>query len=166
MTNQNQNQNPSQTQSSTADAPSTQTAKVHDNAAKRTDDVGAGRMMSEGGRQASTPQAAPATRTRIDAEKHTGFWKGAHGSRGYVQSGQTYDDYAPAYRLGWETAEHEDGATTFETLDSKLAAQWETAKGKSKLGWHNAKNAVRDAWNRAKEELRTTPTPAVVPATH
>jgi hypothetical protein len=64
----------------------------------------------------------------------------------------TYDDYAPAYRAGYQgRAQHAD--RKFDDAERDLEATYNRTKGSSKLGWENAKHASRAAWNRVERAI-------------
>ena len=56
----------------------------------------------------------------------------------YFESGMTYDDYKPSYRLGADARCKKCNAK-FEEVENSLARDYETVKGKSRLGWEKAK---------------------------
>ncbi len=64
----------------------------------------------------------------------------------YVSPGSAYDEYAPAYRHGWE-ARSRHGGKRFEEVESSVRTDWEATKGKTRLEWDRAKAAMRDAWD-------------------
>ena len=97
--------------------------------------VGAGTGASAGAARVVNPAAEDA------------HWRSAFQNETYVKSGNTYDDYAPAYKLGYVGAGFHHG--DFASAEPHLASQWESAKGNSKLTWQEAKEAVRAAWHRA-----------------
>jgi hypothetical protein len=74
-------------------------------------------------------------------------WRDLFASESYYQSGMTYEDYAPAYRLGAESRSQRI-ADSFEDAEDQLARKYEQVKGSSRLAWSDAKHAVRAAWNR------------------
>jgi uncharacterized protein (TIGR02271 family) len=84
---------------------------------------------------------------RIDPTAEEAYWRDNYKSRSYVQSGAKYDDYAPAYRYGWEARQQHAGKK-FEEVEPHLATEWETRRGKSPLSWQNARHATREAWER------------------
>ena len=72
------------------------------------------------------------------------FWRDNYkDSPGYV-AGYSYDDYAPAYRTGYESYGRSGGAS-FDASESTLRSDWERAKGSSRLTWEQAKGATRAA---------------------
>lgn len=80
------------------------------------------------------------------------YWRGAYANNpGYIR-GYTYDDdYAPAYRLGYDLRSRARG--TFESIERDMAVEWERIKGKSRLTWEQAKVAAFDAWHRIERAL-------------
>lgn len=83
----------------------------------------------------------------INPAAEDAHWRSAFQNEAYAKSGTSYDDYAPAYRMGYTGAASHHG--DFATAESMLASQWESVKGSSKLTWLEAKEAVRAAWHRA-----------------
>jgi len=83
------------------------------------------------------------------------YWRENYSTRPYVAAGETYtyeDDYAPAYRYGWEARTQHTGRR-YDEVESDLERGWERAKGKSRLGWDRAKLATRDAWHRVERAM-------------
>ena len=69
----------------------------------------------------------------------------------YYSTDYTFDDYAPAYRTGYEAAGQYRGQNRrFDDLEPELRANYERIKGTSRLAWENAKDAVRAAWHRVE----------------
>jgi hypothetical protein len=61
----------------------------------------------------------------------------------------TYEDYRPAYQLGWESRS-KHASRSFDEAEPELGRAWEEAKRQSQLTWEKAKHATRDAWNRVE----------------
>ena len=79
------------------------------------------------------------------------YWRKNHASRPYADSSMTYDeDYAPAYRYGYESY---NKGKNFDACETDLARGWDRAKGTSRLSWDRAKEATRDAWHRVEKAL-------------
>lgn len=101
------------------------------------------------------------------AEEH--YWQGTYLSRPYYTVGMSYDDYAPAYRSGWESS-RTHATKKFHEIEGDLERNWDKIKGKSRLKWAQAKSATHDAWERTthhnKPATTTTPTPSAVPLVH
>lgn len=75
------------------------------------------------------------------------YWRKNYATRPYAAAGTSYDEYGPAYQLGWESrASHAD--QSFEQVESSMGSDWDRARGKSHLKWDQARKAARDAWDR------------------
>lgn len=80
------------------------------------------------------------------------YWRENYRHRPYYSSDYDYDEFAPAYRYGWESRTQYSGRK-FDEVEGDLERGWERAKGKSRLGWDRAKHATRDAWHRVERAL-------------
>lgn len=79
------------------------------------------------------------------------YWKNEYPTRPYAQAKATYEDFAPAYRMGWESGLRPDSkGRTFDSVEVQLSRNWDRAKGSSHLVWGQVKDACRDAWNRVQ----------------
>ena len=74
------------------------------------------------------------------------YWRENYQSEPYYEAGRTYDDYAPAYRLGLQGRTRYDGE--FDDVESRLASDWESGRESSTLPWPEARPASRAAWDR------------------
>jgi len=84
----------------------------------------------------------------VDPTGEDNYWKAQH------KSGD-YDEFAPAYKYGWESRTQHQGRKWDDSLESDLRTGWEKAKGNSKLTWENAKSATRQAWDRSDRTYNT-----------
>jgi hypothetical protein len=75
------------------------------------------------------------------------YWRENYASRPYVTEDASREDFAPAYRYGWESHERYPDRS-FDDVESDLERDWEQEKGESRLPWEDAKPASRDAWDR------------------
>jgi uncharacterized protein (TIGR02284 family) len=73
-------------------------------------------------------------------------WREHYSSEPYYEQGRSFDDYAPAYRLGLAGRTRYEG--DWESAEPQLASEWESARGGSSLSWPQAQPASRAAWNR------------------
>lgn len=83
------------------------------------------------------------------------YWRSNHTSRPYVEPNRTYDDYAPAYKAGYEGfGRYADSEKTFEEIEPDLKRDYETthAATGNALPWDKAREASRDAYMRLYEE--------------
>lgn len=74
-------------------------------------------------------------------------WRERFADESYVEPGRSYDDYAPAYELGWSSRSNR--SDSFDALEPALASEWATRRGTSDLEWPQARPATRAAWERA-----------------
>ncbi|RYF24587.1 MAG: PA2169 family four-helix-bundle protein [Comamonadaceae bacterium] len=75
------------------------------------------------------------------------YWRDAYEREPYYQAGRSYDEYRPAYELGWSSARTAD--TGFDAVEPQLAHEWNSARASSQLDWDQARPATRAAWERA-----------------
>jgi uncharacterized protein (TIGR02284 family) len=75
------------------------------------------------------------------------YWREAHIRDPYFDSARSFEDYHPAYQLGWTGYSRYGGE--FDTADRVLANDWAVLKGVSRLSWEEARPACRAAWQRA-----------------
>lgn len=80
------------------------------------------------------------------------YWSETYSTRPYVAKGTSYDQYAPAYRYGWESRGLNAGKR-FEEVETSLERGWDQVRGDSKLAWSHAKEATRDAWHRVEKAV-------------
>jgi len=91
----------------------------------------------------------------IDPTAEEAFWRENYRSREYVAEHHTFDDYHPAYQLGWEGRKRHH-ARDFSEVEHDLGRDWDKIRGKSTLDWDRAKPATRDAWDRAHQVATRT----------
>jgi uncharacterized protein YcfJ len=96
--------------------------------------------------------AGKAVAEHFDPTVEDAYWRENFQRESYYQNGMTYDDYAPAYRTGWEARMQHKGRR-FEEIESDLGRSYESARGKSRLGWEHGKQAARAAWDRVERAL-------------
>jgi len=89
---------------------------------------------------------------KADPVAEDAYWRDNYAGRPYVESGSTYDDYAPAYRYGVD-AYSRNPDRRFDDLEPELSRDWGTARGGSSLEWERAKHASRDAWQRLSDTV-------------
>ncbi|MBD1848781.1 hypothetical protein [Leptolyngbya sp. GB1-A1] len=83
------------------------------------------------------------------------YWQQHYTAQPYYQSGLTYRDYQPAYRLGYEgyTRYHGTGMS-YDEVEPELQQQYEQERRLSWLGWEQARPAVRAGWHRLEQAFR------------
>lgn len=96
--------------------------------------------------------AGKAAGEAINPTAEEAFWRDNYSKEPYYESGRSFDDYGPAYRLGLT------GRTRYEdpwtAVEPRLASEWESTRGNSSLDWERASPASRAAWQRADEQIR------------
>ena len=80
------------------------------------------------------------------AEDH--YWQSEWKSRPYASSA-SYDDFAPAYRAGYDLSDdiYSDTDATFESFEPELRENYESCSD-AKLPWDKARPAAKDAFER------------------
>ena len=88
----------------------------------------------------------------VDHDLEDAYWREAHAKEPYYNPEHRYGDYAPAYRMGWESRVKYDGGT-FEQYEPAFRNDWDTMKGDSRLDWEEARHAVKAGWHRIERIL-------------
>lgn len=91
--------------------------------------------------------AGKAVAEHYDPTVEDGYWRDNYAKQPYYDKSYTYDDYAPAYRLGGEARSKYKGRP-FNSVEGSLSQDWDQAKGKSRMTWEHAKSATRAGWDR------------------
>jgi hypothetical protein len=82
-----------------------------------------------------------------DAREHDLFWAHEHARENYFRRGLDYEDYAPAYCVGY--VGHAQYGGDYEEAEKSLLSNWVRIKGDSRLSLDEAQLAMRSAWERA-----------------
>ena len=88
-------------------------------------------------------------RIDLDPTVEEAYWREQFTTRPYYTAGDTFEDFGPAYRAGWESHATHPGRD-FADIEHELGRDWQRARGASKLSWERAKLAVKDAWHRVR----------------
>jgi hypothetical protein len=89
----------------------------------------------------------------IDPTVEDAYWRENYANRSYFDQSHTYDDdYAPAYRHGWESRGRYPHRS-WDEAEADIRQSWESAKTNSRLAWEKAKHAARDAWDRVTNSI-------------
>jgi uncharacterized protein (TIGR02284 family) len=83
----------------------------------------------------------------VDPTAEDAYWRENYEREPYYAAGRSYDDYRPAYELGWSG--RAAGEAEFALVEANLPREWETRRGSSALDWQEAREAARAAWDRA-----------------
>ncbi len=86
---------------------------------------------------------------RIRPELEDAYWQSVYWAQPYYRSQLDYDDYAPAYCVGYIGYAQYGGR--FEDAEKSLCANWVRIKGDSRLEIDEAMLAIRAAWEHAEQ---------------
>ena len=90
----------------------------------------------------------------VDPTGEDKYWRAAHGKQPCAAGGKhTYENYAPAYRTGYEGHSRYETAARFEEAEPTLREGYLSLAGEAgaaKLPWEQAKAAAEHAWNRVE----------------
>lgn len=92
--------------------------------------------------------AGKAAAESVNPTVEDAYWRESYQREPYYQSGRTYDEYRPAYELGWSSADRYEG--DFAAVEPSLSRDWGAARGTSPLEWEHARPATQAAWERAR----------------
>lgn len=96
--------------------------------------------------------AGKAAGEAVNPTAEEAFWKENYSKEPYYESGRSFDDYGPAYRLGVSGRERYQDPWT--SVEPRLASEWESTRGNSTLNWDRAKHASQAAYTRADTQYR------------
>lgn len=82
-----------------------------------------------------------------DLKEEEAYWREQHAKQPFVDTSRPYEDYAPAYRAGYEAAAKHQGKK-FEEVEDDIALDYEKAHPGEALPWDHARPAVKAAWDR------------------
>ena len=83
---------------------------------------------------------------KIDPTREDAYWRENHPRQGWAK-GRPYDDFRPAYRIGYEGySKYGTTGSTFEDREAELRREYELSK--SSVSWDDAKLASRAAWQK------------------
>lgn len=102
-------------------------------------------------------QAPPLTRQ--EAQREDAYWQRNYWQERYYDAGFEYEDYAPAYCVGYVGCAQYGGE--FADAERCLRANWERVRGDSRLPFDDALSAMRAAWQRMTR-LRRLPRLTVI----
>jgi len=87
----------------------------------------------------------------VNPQEEDAHWRNQYQTQPYYTPGYTYDDYAPAYALGYNSAGRYPGG--YDMHENELSTEWERTKGNSRLSWDQAKHASRAAWHKVERAI-------------
>lgn len=79
------------------------------------------------------------------------YWRNHYASRPYVDKKERFEDYHPAYQVGYEGYNrYAASGRTFDDAEPNLRQDYETRHGGAGMAWEKAKHAAKDAWHRVE----------------
>jgi uncharacterized protein (TIGR02284 family) len=87
----------------------------------------------------------------INPTAEEAYWRDQYVHEPYYRSGRSFDDYAPAYRLGVYGRSNYTGS--FDEAQSDMSASWDSRRENSTLSWPEAEVASRAAWARVDDQI-------------
>lgn len=85
---------------------------------------------------------------RVNPTVEEAYWRERYAGESYYEPGRSYEDYHPAYELGW--SRRAEGDVDLETFEASLPDLWNLKRGTSSLDWEQARPATRAAWDRTE----------------
>src|SRR3954453_54299 len=80
-------------------------------------------------------------------ETEDNYWSENFTSRPYALGPDYYDRFRPAFRYGFESAQHHLGRS-WEGAEPDLQRGWDSYQHRGPTAWEEIKQAARDAWDR------------------
>ena len=106
-------------------------------------------------RVADNPALVPPTGDRrrkrrfaCDPAREEAYWRENYRREPYYERGYSFQDYLPAYRVGWEARVYYQEGRSFDEVERELERQYRRGRGASQLGWEKNRHAARAAWER------------------
>lgn len=84
--------------------------------------------------------------TLLNPSEERVYWQDHYRNESYFNPNYDYDDYEPAYMLGYTAQQRYRGS--WDELSEQLERDWETVKGKSRMEWEHSRDAVRAAYEK------------------
>lgn len=76
------------------------------------------------------------------------YWRESYLKEPYYEGGRQYEEYRPAYAMGWSSAATYPGE--FDDFDAEMQTRWPSERGSSSLDWSSARDPARAAWERVR----------------
>ena len=83
----------------------------------------------------------------FDPTAEEAYWREAHSKQPYAATGKSFEDYAAAYRSGYEAVDPNAETQVFETVKPHIRQRYEQTR--ASLAWTDAEAAAQAAWERA-----------------
>ena len=94
----------------------------------------------------NAPEVQPCTLHMQYVEQiENAYWMAHFATQSYYVPGRSYDQYQPAFQLGWRSALKAPDIS-FAECETQLERAWLSKKTSSLLSWREVRDAVQDAW--------------------
>ena len=87
----------------------------------------------------------------LDPTSEERYWESHFRDEPYYESERSFEDYGPAYRMGWE---HYVPGKSFESSETVLMDIWSQEKISSHFPWERARHAAKASWDRVERRNR------------
>jgi hypothetical protein len=81
------------------------------------------------------------------------YWRERFTAEPYYDSSLQFDDYEPAYYLGYSSrlnrTRADDMIDAYEQVEAELESRWAREQPNSRLSWEQARTAVRRGWDES-----------------
>lgn len=91
--------------------------------------------------------AGKAAGEAVNPTNEDAYWRENYHREPYFVGGRTYDQYRPAYELGWSSVGRYEG--DYDAVEPRLADDWRARHGNDGLAWTDVQPATRAAYERA-----------------
>ena len=86
------------------------------------------------------------------SEKEEKYWRENHARQSFAKPEHPYEDYAHAYKTGYEGF-HKYPGKSYEDIQDELALDYERNKPGAALPWDHARHAVHAAWSKVSNDI-------------
>lgn len=93
------------------------------------------------------------TAALVDPEQEDAYWREQFRSEPYFNANYSYEDYAGAYRTGYEGCARLGSENNYDEVEPELQREYERNCPNAKLPWDQARPAVRAGWARVQCSL-------------
>jgi len=105
-----------------------------------------------GGIAGAIVDAVAGLREAVDPTAEDAYWQRAFITEPYFNRDYSYDDYGPAYRMGYmNRSTYTD--RSWDEVEPALKTEWERTRGASRLTWEEARDASQSAWHHAGSSI-------------
>ncbi len=80
------------------------------------------------------------------------YWREHHAKQPYAEKERPYEDYAVAYRTGYEGF-HKYPGKAYEEIETDLALDYQRNQPGAALPWDHARHAVHAAWAKLSHDV-------------